>query len=161
MAEAQNTTILDLDSLLDSTMDNVPDVPDFLTPPDGLYKLACSDAKIEEYEVKKGENKGAKRARIKITHKVVATIETNGVPVPDNSLFSEQFMATEEGLKYFKKAATKMLNVSDLNGVPIREVLASLKDAEYDARVTTKKSKGDDGSEFENVNVRPIPPAAE
>jgi hypothetical protein len=146
---AENT-ILDMDALLDATLDNVADIPDFLNPPDGLYELAITEA-----EIKPGKEAG-KASRIVLTHKVVSTVDTDGVPVPNGSLFQESFQGTEQGLGFFKKQAKKYMNVDDISGVSMREIIASLKGLEYKARVTTKVTKNDAGKEYENVNVRPI-----
>lgn len=153
-------TILDLDAFLDSTMDNVPDVPDFLNPPDGNYALKVIEAKIEEYSTKAEPT--VKKNRIRIQYAVEATIETKEVPVPDGSMFSENFTATEDGLKYFKKRALGIFDVSDMNGVPVRDILTNLKGAEFKARLTTKITKSKDGqSDFENVNIRVLSEAAD
>lgn len=151
------SSILDLDALLDSTMDNVPDVPDYLNPPDGNYVLSVPEAKLDTYENAKKEKVNV----IVITYEIKSTIETKSVPVPDGSLFTERFQATEDGLKYFKKRAIGILNVSDLNGVPIREVLASLKGVEFEAQTKIRKSVGTNGQEYENINVRPLTAAAD
>lgn len=157
------STILDLDSLLDSTLDNVEDVPDFVQPPAGLYRLACQECKIEQNKKKdKKTNQETVQTRIRLTHKVVATVELKNekdTPVADGSLFSETFMANEDGLKFFKKQAKNIMNVEDMNGVPLRDVISELANVEYDARVSIRLSKGDEGQEYENAQVRIVPPA--
>lgn len=146
-------TILDLDSILDQSMDEIPDVPEFLNPPSGNYVLAVEDCKPEEYKTKDGE----KGLRIKITYKVIETIEVadNQPPVPNGTLFTEQFQATPEGLGFFKQRAKKVLNVESLEGTTNREVMGEMKGQEFKARIVIRKSKGQDGREYENVNVRP------
>lgn len=156
-------TILDLDAMMDDTLDTIPDVPDYQNPPDGLYKLKTKEAKIETYKTKAKDGKPETTGtRIRLTTSVAATVEVKEgeLPVPDGTLFSETFQGTEEGLGYFKARAIKVLNVTDLKGVPLREILSGLADSEYDAKITTKKSKVGD-NEYENLNVRVIPPAAE
>lgn len=144
-------TILDLDELMDATLDAVADLPDFVTPPNGLYVLG-----IYEAEIKKPKEAG-KASRITLTYKVLQTIDTEGIPVADNSLFNEGFQGTEQGLEFFKKRAIKIMNVSDLNGVPLREILAGMKDVEFKARIVVKNTKdAATGKEYENVDVRPI-----
>lgn len=158
-----NNTVLDLDALLESTLDNVEDVPDYVTPPTGAYALRCEDCKIETYKSKKKGEENKELTRLRVTHAIRATIElkdSKEAPVADGSLFSETFMANEDGLKYFKKQAKAILNVEDLNGVPLRDVISSLLTAEYDAKISIRTTKGDDGSIFENVQVRIVPPAA-
>lgn len=152
-------TILDLDSLLDFTLDGVEDIADYINPPTGLYSLSIPEAEIKAG--KKAEKPGdkAKAARIIITYKVEATKETEGLPVPDGTLFTEGMQGTEEGLKFFKKQARKLLNVDSLDGVSIRDILGSLKEVGvFDARIVLRTSKGDKGQDYENVNVTPIWP---
>jgi hypothetical protein len=147
------TTLLNIDALLDSTLDNTPDVPDYTNPPMGLYILGIPKAELETYTNKAKEE----NLRVKITYAVENTIETEGMPVANGTLFTETFQATEDGLKYFKKQARKLLNVSDLNGVPMRDILASLTGVTgIKAKITIRVSKGDSGQEYENINVRPM-----
>jgi hypothetical protein len=155
-------TILDLDSLLDESLDSVPDMPDFQNPPDGLYDLKSTKCAIEQYTTKAKDGKPATSGtRIRLTTSVLKTIEIKAgeLPVPDGTLFSETFQGTEEGLGYFKARAIKCLNVADLKGVALRDILTEMSEVEYQAKITTKVSKTDTGT-FENLNVRVIPPAA-
>lgn len=147
---ANNATILDLDALMDSTLDAIADVPDFINPPAGLYQLAVTDAALDEYKSKDG----SKASRFKITYKVVDTIETTECPVSNGSLFTETFQATEQGLSFFKKQAKALLGV-DISGVPLREILANLKGIELEAKITVRKSSKD-GKDYENISVRPV-----
>lgn len=154
-------TILDLDAMMDETLDSVPDMPDYQNPPDGLYKLKTVSAKIEQYTSKAKDSKPASSgSRIRLTTAVANTVECpSGMPVPDGTLFSETFQGTEEGLGYFKARAIKILNVTDLKGVALRDILSSLEGAEYDAKISTKVTKVGDNV-YENLNVRVITPAA-
>ena len=155
-------TILDLDALLDSTLDNVADMPDYQNPPAGLYKLAVAKVEIDEYS-KKAEPT-VKLKRIKMEYKVAATVQladAKDLPVADGTIFSENFSANEDGLAFFKKAAKKILNVADLDGVSLRDVFASLVGAEFDAKITIKETKSADGSAtYENVRINVVPPVA-
>jgi len=91
-------TILDLDALFDTKIDAVETLPDFVIPPAGLYKLLVKECKIESFETKGKE----KASRIRITYGVEETVQINSEeqPVANNSLFSEAFMGTEDGLKF-------------------------------------------------------------
>lgn len=147
---AENT-ILDLDALLNSSLDNVADVPDYLNPPTGSYTLSVVEAEIKAGKPAEGKTP-AKAARIVVTYRVDQTKETEGIPVPDGTLFTEGFQGTEKGLEFFKKQSKKLLNVEDLNGVTIADILGSLKEVQnFDAMVTLKKDE-----QYENVNVRPV-----
>lgn len=151
------STILDIDSILDNTLDSTPDVPDYVTPGEGDYILSIPEAKIEKAKGKDGEF-----LRIKITHSVQATVQLANekqLPVADGSLFTTTYMATEDGLAYFKKDAKKYLNVADVSGVPIRDILASLKDiTDMPARIKIRTTPKDGGGVYENVNVTPMYP---
>lgn len=157
MAEKQ--TILNLDSMMDDTLDAIPDAPDFMNPPDGLYHILLKDAKTDKYNPKDAPD--TEIPRIKILYSVIKTIETKDLPVPEGSMFSETFQATEQGLGYFKNRAKAVLNVSDLAGVPLRDIYDSLKGVEFNARLTIKKTTGKDGTEYENIQLRVIPPSQE
>lgn len=158
-----NATILDLDSMLDQSMESVESLPDYVTPPPGNYILAIDKAEI----VKSTDPK--KPSRLVITHKVVSTEQlASGVTEPevaDGSLFSEGFQGTEDGLKFFKRSAKNYMAVTDeaINAASVRDVLATLPSAEpFRAVISHTKSKSDDGTqEYINLRIRVVPPAAE
>jgi hypothetical protein len=150
------TTILDLDAMFDKKMDDVETLPDFVNPPAGNYSLKVSDVSVKKFKTKPKDGKSAQEAaRIMVQYEVTKTIETEDIPVKDGALFSESFMATEEGIKFFKKKAMNILNVESFEGATMKDVMEGLKGVEFLARITIRKTKGDDGSEFENVQVRP------
>lgn len=147
-----NDTILDIDSLLDSNLASTEDVPDFVTPPAGSYMLSIKEAKTEKFESKPKDGKPAiKGLRLKVFYVVDQTIDTKELPVADGSLFSESWMANEDGLKYFKKQAKAILNVKDLGDTSIRDILEGLSGVQFKAAISIRKS-----GEFENVQVRPV-----
>lgn len=142
------TALLDLDALLDSNMDSVPEVPDYVTPPAGNYVLSIADAEITKTAGKDGK---PDVVRLGITYKIEESTEVEGMPVADGSLFSERFTYNEQGLGYFKRQAKNILN-EDITGVSIRDVLSTLKDSTpFKAVITLTKS-----GEFTNVRVRPV-----
>lgn len=152
-------TLLDLDALMDTKMDSVESIPDYMNPPNGLYILACSDAKIEKFDVKVDGNKtGEQGNRIKLTYKVVSTIEVAAgeLPVPDGTLFTENFQGTEEGLTYCKKACSNILGIKEFEGATLGEILDGVKGSEFKARITTKKSEGANGKVYENIQIRAV-----
>lgn len=154
---AASTTILDLDAMMDIEMDSVETLPDFVTPPNGDYMLKVVECKTEKYKTKAKDNAPSREgSRIRILYAVEKTIETSDLPVKDGSLFSESFMATEDGIKFFKRQAMNIMNVNDLTGAKMKDVIDGLKDTMFKARLTTvKNSEG-----FENVRIRPIHEAA-
>lgn len=151
---AENT-LLDLNNMLNDNLDSVPDAPDFVTPPAGEYRLSVKDCAVDTYEKKK--EPGVQKQRLKMTYTIVQTISTlnNEQPVPDGSIFTETFMATEQGLGYFKKRIKEIMNATDVVGVTLADMMNSVKGNEFAARLTIKKSVVS-GTEYENVQLRVI-----
>lgn len=149
-------TILDLDAIMDMKIDEVATIPDFVTPPAGTYILEIKDCKTEKYENKQKE----KGSRIRITYAIKETIEVaeGEMPYPNGSLFSETFMGTEQGLEYFKKAAMNILGVTSFEGASVGDVMGGVKDAEFKAKITIRKSKAPDGGTYENLTIRAFTP---
>ena len=155
MAEQQ---MLDLEQLANETLDAIPEAPDFVTPPNGEYVLSVKDAIIDKYKDKEGNAK----QRLKITYAIDETVSVadNEPPVPDQSIFTETFMATEQGLGYFKKRIKDVMNLSDTAGVTLGDMMNSVKGVQFKARITIKKSPNPKGGEYENVQIRVIKPTA-
>ena len=148
-------TILDLDAMMDQNMDEVETLPDFVLPPPGLYMLLVKECKIESVD-KQDKTKGS---RINITYEVAETVgvEGNEPPVPNKSLFSERFTGTEDGIKFFKKAAMNILSVTSFEGASLGDVVNNLAGTEFQAKITLRKSVKD-GKTYENVQVRAANP---
>lgn len=157
MANTQEN--LDLGAMMDATLDNIPDAPDFITPPPGIYTLGVKDCKVETYKPKAGGE--AQRIRILYTVEATEEVAANEVPVPDGSMFSETFMATQQGLSYFKSRVKAIMNVDSLAGSSLRDMMESIKGTTFDARITIKKTSNPNGGEYENVQIRVIPPSVE
>lgn len=155
-------TLLDLDAVLDQSIDGVEDAPEYVTPPEGRYMLECKDAKIEEYKVTDKETKEeVKRVRIKIVYGVVQTHELADAadePVPANSMFTEQFMTNPQGLSYFKRQAKNILGEETIKGAKIGDILKELpQNHQFNAEVRIKSTKGSGenaGKTYQNVQVR-------
>lgn len=148
-------TLLDLDSLLDDTLDNVQDLPDYVTPPTGLYALTIADCKLETF-TKRGKD-GAKdeenQVRIRLTYRIdgVQEVEAGAYPPADGSLFSDTFMFNDMGKAIFKKTAKGILNLDSVDGSPFREIFDALKATEtFEASIVTKQN-----GQYENVKVTP------
>ncbi len=153
--------ILDLDALMDTKLDDVPTLPDYITPPPGLYVLSIVEAGTDTYDVKEdGRKTGAKGTRIKIVYEISETVavEQGEDPVPNKSRFSESFQGSEEGIKYFKKAAMNILGVTDFENATIRDVMDGLKGAEFRAKITVRKTEGENGKVYENLQIRAANP---
>ena len=152
-------TLLDLDALMDTKMDSVETMPDYMNPPAGNYILTCVEAKIEKYDVKENQVKtGVQGNRIKLTYRVDVTEEVAAgeLPVPDGTLFTEGFQGTEEGLKYCKKACSNILGIKEFEGASLGEILDGVKNVAFHARITIRKSEGEGGKVYENLNIRAL-----
>jgi hypothetical protein len=155
-AETKAVTILDLDSMMNETLDAIPETPDFCNPPAGEYTLLCQEAKVDSYKSKEGES----GKRLKILYSVVETKSTlnNEPPVPNGSLFSETFQATEMGIDFFRKRIKKIMNVEDTTGVTLGAMMDASKGVTFNARLSYKKTKGkvgtaNEGKEFDNLQM--------
>lgn len=155
-----DTTLLDLDSLLDGTLDSVEDLPDYVTPPTGLYVLTLPECKLETF-TKRGKD-GAKdepnQVRIRLTYKVEGVLETEEgtYPPADGSLFSDTFMFNDMGKAIFKKTAKAILDLDSVDGSPFRELFDALIATEpFEASIVTKQN-----GQYENTKVTPRHPDA-
>lgn len=149
-------TMLDLDNLLDETLDNVEDLPDYVEPSSGIYALSIPECKLETFtkKGKDGQPDEPNQVRIRLTYRIdgIEEIETGGYPVQEGSLFSDTFMFNDMGKAVFKKMAKGILNADDVDGVPFRELFEALKGTEpFRAVITTKKN-----GQYTNTNVRPV-----
>ena len=148
---SQISTVLDLDSILDMTLDGVKDVPDYVNPPTGNYVLSIEDSK---FEIKTNKDK-EKVGRFSVTYKVEETIDLASdkeLPVADGSLYSENFTYSEDGIAYLKKQAKKILNVESVDGVSLRDLLDSLKDVSpFKAKLVTQEKNG-----YINTRTTPV-----
>lgn len=150
-------TILDLDSLLDRKMDEVETLPDFVTPPAGVYVLSVKKAETEKYKSKDEPNK--EKLRIRMTYAIdrVVQVKDGEFPPAVGSLFSETFTATEDGVKYFKKACMGALGVKEFGAdTSLRDVMEGVTGVSFEARITIRKTPGQDGAVFENINIRAV-----
>lgn len=156
-------TLLDLNDVLSANIDGVEDAPEFVTPPDGSYRLSIKDSKAEKYKTTDKESGNeVEKTRLKIIYQVEATKEladAEELPVANGSLFSEQFMTNPQGLSYFKRQAKNVLGEEMIKGVTIGDILKELPNGHsFDADVRVKITSGRDAQgkqkNFSNVQVR-------
>lgn len=150
---AENT-VLDLNSLMTESLDNIADMPDYSNPPAGEYSLEVKNCEVDSYTAKDGTDK----QRLKITYAVAQTISTadNEPPVADGTLFTETFMATEQGLSFFKRRIKDLMAADSVTGVTLADMMDSVKGAIVKARITIRKTAkpGVPGEFYENLNIR-------
>ena len=150
-------TLLDLDSLMEGTLDETEAAPDFVDPPSGKYRLRVKSHKAKATE-KKDEETGADVTKnsLNLIVSVVETVEIadGEMPVENGSMFSMRYNMTREGLGYFKAFAQKVLGAEAIKGVSIRAIADELCNEEHvffaAVRQTTSKYKGKD---YTNINV--------
>lgn len=149
---------LDLGAMMDQTLDSIADAPEFSNPPAGEYRIEVKDTKIDKYKSK--DEPDLEKQRLKITYTVLQTVSVAGneQPVPDGTMFTETFMGTEQGLSYFKTRIKAIMNVTDLAGVSLKDMMDSVKGTAFDCRITIKKSPNPKGGEYENIQIRVIAP---
>lgn len=157
MNDTTKAGLLNLNDMMEQTLDTVPDAPDYSNPPAGEYTLNVKDVKIDSYKNKEQVD----CQRLKITYTVAATHSTAAgeQPVPDGTLFTETFQATEMGLGYFKARVKAIMNVTDLAGVSLGDMMNSIKGTSFNARITIKKSPNPKGGEYENLQIKVVPAA--
>ena len=158
----QAAATLDLGAMMEESLDNIPDAPDFANPPAGEYRLLVKEAKVDTYTTKKEPDVTKQRLKILYAIEQTVSVAGNEPPMPDGTMFNETFQGTEQGLSYFKKRIKEVMNVSDLAGVTLKDMMDSVKGQSFDARITIKKSENPNDKEnpYENVNLRVIPPKA-
>lgn len=159
----KSESLLDMDSILNQSIDDVDTAPEFVTPPDGAYLLTIADAKLESYKfTDKKTQVEEERTRLKIFYQVVQTnklVSEEESPVPAGSLFTEQFMTNPQGLSFFKRQAKNVLGEDTIKGTSIGEILKELPNNHTfnaDVRVKTEKVKIEGGADktYRNVQVR-------
>jgi hypothetical protein len=155
MNTATTTTLLDLDEFLSNDLSEVATPPEFVSLPNGTYRL-----RVEKCEIKKGETKEHKPyQRINHTYSVVDTLKLanqDEPPVPNESLARDSYnVGTREQAGFWKLAVIKIMNVSaeDLDGVPAAQLMEGLVGIEFTAKVTNTVST-DKVSKREYENVR-------
>lgn len=152
---AENS-ILDLNSMMNEALDTIPEAADYSNPPAGEYALEVKNCEVDSYTNRDGEE----RQRLKVTYAVAQTISTadNEPPVADGTLFTETFMATEQGLSFFKKRIKDLMGADDVTGVTLADMMSSVKGANVKARITIRKTARKDapGEFYENLNIRII-----
>lgn len=138
---------------MDTVLDDIPDIPEYVTPPAGEYLIQVQYAELDFYVSRKSP--GEEKQRIKVTYEVLETTalaSDKDLPVPDGSLFTETFTANPVGLSFFKKRVKSILPDYSLQGVPLVTVLDAIRGVPLKARLSHQKSVSD-GVEYNNVRI--------
>lgn len=151
------STILDLNDLMNDTLDSIPEAPDFVTPPAGEYVLEVKDCVVDKYKTK--DDPDIVKQRLKITYAVVDTVsiaDASEPPVPNEALFTETFTATEQGIGFFKKRIKEVMAVDSTAGTTLADMMDSIKGVQFKSRITIKRSPNPKGGEYTNLQIRVI-----
>ena len=129
-----------MDSLLDSSLDDVETAPEFVDLPNGEYVLHIKKSEAKEMPAK--EDKPAAVA-VTVTYEVrqtVALADTSKEPVDEGSMSSERFNLTETGKPYFKRYLQNIFG--DTTGVSLGESIQALNGLDITCVVRNNEYKG-------------------
>ena len=98
---AKTSTLLDLESLADESLEYIAEAPEFINPPAGDYTLRSVSGEIKSFENEDGTTKQS--IRVVIAVKEALELVADEPPVPEGSLFSLSFQGTKEGVGAFKR----------------------------------------------------------
>jgi hypothetical protein len=144
---AKTTTLLDLESLADESLEDIAEAPEYINPPAGDYILRSVSGEIRTYE----EDDGTRQSvRVVIAVKEALELVSDEPPVPEGSLFSLSFQGTREGLGAFKRELRKMTGEESLPAMTLNEYFEMLEtELEFRGRVSYRKFK-----DKEYINLR-------
>lgn len=130
-------TAFNFGSVLDKTMDQIEDAPEYGNPPDGTHTFKILECK----QVQKGESPA-----IRFKYEYLATVELanpGDAPPAVGSICTEQFGVTEQGLPYLKKHVKDAWD--KMPGASLGEVIASLENQLVHITSQGKEFDGKDG----------------
>ncbi len=164
-------SVLDLDSLLDQSMNDVKEAPNFIEPENSTLILSVvkfdveikeTSAKKKEEAAKEGKAVADKYAQISAQYKILEVVEQDAgtPPMKVESLFGETWLAEGKGLEFFK---TRACDIAESQGVDreefgnssLRQQIAALNGGGIDFKANIKKVKRAN-SEFFNVRIENI-----
>lgn len=159
-------SVLDLDALLNESLETVQAAPNFITPETSICDLTITDAKAEK---KKKNNPAPGEAAEYVALILQYSIDNiheqaeGTLPMAPGSLFSEQFSYNEKGLPYFKARA---IDIGKANGeadaeesigkAKVGEILAGIKGMRFKCKIT--KVAGQKEGQFNTRigNIMPV-----
>lgn len=133
----------ELDSLLDTTLDDIDDLPSFEPFPAGAHKVLAS------FEQKEINNHPA----IELSLKMIETIEladpTAATPKPGDTANTMFLLDNEFGLGNFKKCAMPFGEAMQFS--TMREIVEGVKEVECVVMTSVRKDKNDPDKKYLNV----------
>lgn len=164
------TTLLDLDSLLDQNLAAVEAAPEYVTPDTGNYRLKLAKITVVQREAKDkdkalAEGKPAAWGQMNFDYTIEAihSVAEGGLPVAAGSLFRESFNITEQGLPYLKGRIVDLVvaqggAAEDADSLGLRDVMNSFPDLgiEFDCHIKTETKKLDNGNDWTSSRLSQI-----
>ena len=147
---------VDMDSILNEDLDNIPDMPDFVNPKEGVYLLH-----VEEVDLAKeiGDNRA-----ISISYTIKELIQAKGTEMGDDvkegDKFSElYFMSTPKGAEYVKQHLKKILApVSIQMGTAnLRDTLQAFSGCDIYGVVKLKRDRDDKNKYYPQITKIAFP----
>ena len=133
----------DIDSLLDSTLDDIADLPEFKVFPAGAYKVAAT------FTQKKIGDNDAIELSLKLLE-VVELADPQDTPPVAGDVSSTAFMLNNEfGLGNFKKCAVPFGSALALSSM--RDIIEGVKDIECMVITSVRTDKKDKDKHYLNV----------
>ena len=129
---------LDLDTLLDTDLSQVADLPEYFTPENGVY-LATIDGIITGTKT----NKNGEYVDATIKYTLHANLDEAGAPVPENAMNTESYNLSnaEFGMPKFKKVTGAIATALGTNN--LRAVIEGAAGMQVVLTVKNRKDKTD------------------
>ena len=156
MTEEVAESLLGMEDLDSMNFDDIEDAPGFVIPPEGSYKLELTQAKQESYKNKKEPNKMRKRiAHYYKIHEVKSINDPKEKVPASNSMFSERWQITPDGLKYWKGRAKAILANTSTAGMSIGNIMEALNLGHvFECNIKHKVVKNkEDGKDYVNIQM--------
>ena len=135
-------------ALLDDNLEDVPDLPEFGTPPKGTYRLLHKG-----YETKKINDKLATECRFSIVETIELANE-NDTPPKAGMEFSELVWFHNDPMKAKGVLKRQVNNLTGEFGTTnLAELMAKVKDMEVIAVVNTRRDKEDKERFYASVEI--------
>lgn len=134
-----------MNSLLNTSFDDIEDLPDFVTPVPGAYNLGCVKAEFVTDE----END---KAFVNIVWQILGVVEQekDKVDYPEGTLFGTRYYG-EFGIKKFKKIYAAL--IEQLNCSNAAELIDQMENAEVLAIVTNRSDKDDKSIKYADIQT--------
>jgi len=140
------TDLIPIEDLMDSSIDDLEELPPFIVPPVGYYKLAVSLSR------KSVNDKPCIEAAF-VVRETLELKNPSEAPCEAGTKFSQLFtMDNEWGQKGFKSFLKGLIDPLGLSGKKVSEVIEAVQNVEVAATVKQRKDKNDPDKIYANVS---------